>query len=138
MFEEMSEAAWRGFREGCALGLAAWCAIMMLAVIAGLLVPVGKACAQERYSDPDKLYHLGAGLVIGAGVTAYTRSATAGALAGCAAGVAKELYDASQPQRHNATEKDAIATCLGAAIGAGGAWAIVPGSTVRLQWRRQF
>ena len=102
------------------------------------VLPPSKACAQERYTDMDKQLHIGAGLVIGAGVTAYTKSAAAGALAGCAVGIAKEAYDASQPQRHSATEKDAIATCLGAAIGAGGAWAIVPGSTVRLQWRRQF
>lgn len=119
---------------------------MIATMAAGLLVVVtaiallapSKACAQERYTDPDKAMHIGAGFVIGAGVTAYTKSAAAGALAGCAVGIAKEAYDASQPSRHSATEKDAIATCLGAAIGAGGAWAIVPGSTVRLQWRRQF
>ena len=119
--------------------MAGWlCGAATSTVAALLILTPSKACAQERYTDPDKVYHIGAGLVIGAGVTAYTKSAAAGALAGCAVGVAKELYDAGQPARHSATEKDAIATCLGAAIGAGGAWAIVPGSTVRLQWRRQF
>lgn len=130
----MDDGKGRAFLAGWYTGAAM--AVILVAVC--LLFLSQSVCAQERYTDPDKVMHLGAGFVIGAGVTAYTKSATAGALAGCAVGIAKEAYDASQPARHSATEKDAIATCLGAAIGAGGAWAIVPGSTVRLQWRRQF
>ncbi len=132
--DEVYEAFWEGFCKGSLYAMAAWGLIMILAVGLGILVFPSKACAQERYSDPDKKLHFAAGALIATGTTMYTKSAATGAMAGCLVGVLKEEYDRRNPP-HVATRKDVIATCAGAMVGAGAGWAVTPGAVV---WQVRF
>ncbi len=76
-----------------------------------------KAHAADAWTGPDKTKHLAAGLIIAAPVSMLTDSWRAGAAAGCAVGVAKEINDMRSPG-HTPSYKDAVVTCLGAAVGA--------------------
>jgi len=65
--------------------------------------------------EPDKQQHFAAGMMISGITAAATDSKWKGFLAGCAAGVLKEEYD-KRHAWHDPSSKDALATCLGAAV----------------------
>jgi uncharacterized protein YfiM (DUF2279 family) len=71
----------------------------------------------DAWTGPDKTKHLIVGASIGLAAGALSDSWAAGAAAGCAVGVAKEINDMRSPG-HTPSYKDAVVTCLGAAIGA--------------------
>jgi uncharacterized protein YfiM (DUF2279 family) len=93
-----------------------WLKVAAIAACIGLAGGVTEARA-DAWTGPDKTKHLAAGLIIAAPVSMLTDSWRAGAAAGCAVGVAKELQDMRSPG-HTPSYKDAVVTCLGAAIGA--------------------
>ena len=64
--------------------------------------------------DKDKLNHLKAGIIIGFTVTLGTGKPKYGFMTGCAAGVAKEAYDATG--RGTVEFADFAATCAGAGV----------------------
>ena len=89
------------------------------------------AANADGWTGPDKVLHLQAGALIAAPVSAATGSWRTGAAVGCAVGIAKEFNDMRSPG-HTPSYRDAVVTCLGAAIGsqlgvsvapiAGGVW----------------
>jgi hypothetical protein len=89
-----------------------------------LAIALGAACAHgaraDEWTGADKQQHAAAGMAIAAGVSALSRDPLAGFVAGCGAGMAKELADAGRVFRAEAkaTAKDLIVTCIGAAAGA--------------------
>jgi VanZ family protein len=117
--------------------IGAWiCGLLTATFVIGVLslVLCGGAQAQERYSDPDKKLHALAGASIAGATTIYTKSAASGFTAGCAVGIAKEAYDSISP-KHTATVKDAIATCLGAGLGAATGFLVTPNAVF---WQIKF
>ena len=93
-----------------------WVKLAALAAMIGLAGGVTEARADE-WTGPDKRMHLAAGALIAAPVSAATDSWRAGAAAGCAVGVLKEINDMRSPG-HTPSYKDAVVTCVGAAVGA--------------------
>jgi VanZ family protein len=93
-----------------------WIKVAAIVACLGLAGGVTEARA-DAWTGPDKTKHLVAGLIIAAPVSMLADSWRAGAAAGCAVGVAKELHDMRSPG-HTPSYKDAVVTCLGAAIGA--------------------
>jgi hypothetical protein len=87
--------------------LIATLALTIIAPGAAHAAPVG-----DTWTGPDKALHLGAGALIAGAVTAATNSRAWGFGAGCAVGVGKEVLDPTFSNR------DAIVTCAGAALGA--------------------
>lgn len=71
----------------------------------------------DSWAGPDKQKHAAVGAGIGLVVSAASDSWRAGAAAGCAVGIAKELQD-GRSNAHTQSYKDAAVTCLGAAVGA--------------------
>lgn len=71
----------------------------------------------DSWTTPDKTKHLIAGASIGLAAGALTDSWAVGAAAGCAVGVLKEINDMRSPG-HTPSYKDALVTCVGAAVGA--------------------
>jgi hypothetical protein len=69
----------------------------------------------DNWTGYDKTWHFGAGMVIGGAVTAYTENPTTGAIAGCGAGFAKEIYDMTNSS--TTTVQDVVVTCIGSHIG---------------------
>ncbi len=89
-------------------------------LIVSLLLISNNAYAEELIWDDnwtgyDKTLHFGAGAIVGAAVTAYTDDSTTGTLAGCGAGISKEIYDITN--NYSASVQDIIVTCTGAYIG---------------------
>ena len=75
----------------------------------------GKLIWDDNWTGYDKTLHFGAGAIVGVAVTAYTGDSTTGTLAGCGAGISKEIYDMTNNDL--ATVQDAVVTCVGAYIG---------------------
>ena len=82
------------------------------------------ACAQDSWTGKDKLYHAIIGGAIGAGVTKATDDWRYGCAAATAAGLAKELYDSQNRNRHTPSWRDFAVT---AAAGCGASVIVVPG-----------
>jgi uncharacterized protein YfiM (DUF2279 family) len=93
-----------------------WLKVAAIVACIGLAGGLTEARA-DTWTTPDKTKHLVAGAAVGLAVGALSDSWTAGAAAGCAVGVAKEINDMRSPG-HTPSYKDAIVTCLGAAVGA--------------------
>lgn len=72
--------------------------------------------SRDKLSGQDKALHFVAGGVVGMAVTLQTESAWAGFAAGAALGLAKELADSGGGGVCSA--QDALATAIGAAVGA--------------------
>ena len=72
-----------------------------------LAIALGAACAHgaraDEWTGADKQQHAAAGMAIAAGVTALARDPLAGFVAGCGAGMAKELADAGRVFRAEAS-----------------------------------
>ena len=90
--------------------------IKVLILLFGLVsfAHAGEFRTDDQWTGRDKTLHFALGGLAGAAVTAYTEDAITGILAGCAVGVAKEVYDL---KRGESTFQDAAVTCLGAALG---------------------
>jgi len=91
--------------------------------ISALILSLSALSAQawtgsDSWTTPDKTKHLAIGAGIGLVVSAASDSWRAGAAAGCAVGIAKELQDGRSNNAHTQSYKDAAVTCLGAAVGA--------------------
>lgn len=105
------------------------CAALLLA--AATAATATAAQAQDKWLAKDKLLHVGAGWAVAeATLLATGTSLDRAAVAGCAAGLAKEAYDARTPG-HVASAKDLLATCAGAWLGPRfrgflGGWLIAP------------
>ena len=93
-----------------------WLKLAALVALIGLASGVTEARADE-WTGPDKVKHIAAGALIAAPVSMLTDSWRAGAAAGCAVGVLKEIND-MRSQGHTPSYKDAVVTCVGAAVGA--------------------
>lgn len=76
-----------------------WLKVAAIVACIGLAGGLTEARA-DTWTTPDKTKHL-----------------VAGAAAGCAVGVAKEINDMRSPG-HTPSYKDAVVTCIGAAVGA--------------------
>ncbi len=95
-----------------------------LAAMAAIFV-CSTAQADDWTGEDKKLHAIGGG-VIALAMTAQTGSAWAGFKYGCGAGLAKEAFDATGQGEVSA--KDLIVTCLGAGVGAGSGFVLVPGA----------
>jgi uncharacterized protein YfiM (DUF2279 family) len=84
--------------------------------IIAMLCLLSATAHADQWTGTDKDKHAIAGLTIAAAVSAASRPAY-GIAAGCAVGMAKEVYDRYTPG-HQVSARDAIVTCLGAAVGA--------------------
>jgi hypothetical protein len=93
--------------------------------IIALAIAAGAFASHARAAEPGTDLHIAAGAVIASGTTLITGRPLLGFAAGCFADWAKEEYDRHNPP-HVATGKDIMATCLGAAAGAGAAWVVLP------------
>jgi uncharacterized protein YfiM (DUF2279 family) len=88
----------------------------MKRIIIALLCLMSATAHADQWTGADKDKHAIAGLTIAAAVSAASKPAY-GIAAGCAVGIAKEAADRYTPGRQ-ASAKDAIVTCMGAAVGA--------------------
>jgi uncharacterized protein YfiM (DUF2279 family) len=88
---------------------------------------------EDSWEGRDKSFHLISGIVIGASVTAYTKSPTKGVLAGVAIGVLKEVSD-KESESHTASFKDATVTALGAIAGSYVTGLIIVPGAVWYRW----
>ena len=79
-----------------------------------------QAQPQDKWLARDKFAHLVVGTAIGGAGTFILDDARAGLALGCGVGVLKEVYDKQHPDIHTASWKDAVVTCIGAGLGAGG------------------
>lgn len=90
-------------------------------LITVLIALMFSACCKQAQADEwtglDKKGHLLAGAGIAALTTVVTQDERWGVAAGCAAGVAKELYDSQHRDTHTPSFKDFAVTCLGAYVG---------------------
>ena len=93
-----------------------WLKLAALVALIGLAGGATDARA-ESWTGPDKRMHLAAGALVAAPVSMLTDSLGAGAAAGCAVGVLKEINDMRSPG-HTPSYRDAVVTCVGAAVGA--------------------
>lgn len=84
--------------------------------IIAIILMLSSSAHADSWTGTDKDKHAIAGLTISAAVSAASKPAY-GIAAGCAVGMAKEVYDRYTPG-HQVSARDAIVTCLGAAAGA--------------------
>lgn len=91
----------------------------------------------DNWNSGDKRAHFVSGVIIGGVVTAYTKSAGNGMVAGCGAGVLGELVDASKYgwKSYHVSYKDATVECLGGVLGSATGFYIMPGKVV---WHVKF
>ena len=102
----------------------------IMKTISALILSLSALSAQawtgsDSWTTPDKTKHLAIGAGIGLVVSAASDSWRAGAAAGCAVGIAKELQDGRSAGRTQ-SYKDAAVTCLGAAVGAYAGVSVAP------------
>ena len=69
----------------------------------------------DNWTGYDKTLHFAGGMFVSGAVTAYTENPTAGTIAGCGVGFAKEIYDMTN--NSTTTLQDVVVTCIGAHIG---------------------
>lgn len=91
---------------------------LKLMIAALVLVALPATAQNDPWLAKDKALHFGAGWAVAeATMLATGTDRDRAALAGCAVGLAKEVYDKSRPDKHVASVKDLLATCAGAWIG---------------------
>lgn len=71
----------------------------------------------DEWTGPDKTLHFLGGAAIGAAVTLATDKPMYGIAAGAAVGLAKEIYDSQNRDKHTPSTKDLVVTVIGAAVG---------------------
>jgi len=86
-------------------------------ILAALVFAVSSSAYADSWTGPDKTLHFAGGAVIGAAVTMYTDKPIYGIAAGAAVGLAKELYDARNRDKHTPSAKDFAVTVAGAVVG---------------------
>lgn len=117
---------------------ASWWAAMAAVSVAAVAVILATepAHAGDKWTGADKALHAQAGAAVGSIGAALSQSPTVGCLASAAVGIAKELVDMQQPDKHTASYKDAgvtaIAGCLSSAF-----TGIVVGPRL-LGWKKEF
>lgn len=90
--------------------------VLVLAAVIIAAVPVAETADADDWVGKDKDYHLIAGFMVGASVTAYTNSPNKGVAAGLTIGVLKEVSDMKSGS-DAVSIKDAVVTGLGALAG---------------------
>lgn len=89
-----------------------------LAATLALSLCVSAQAQNDPWIAKDKALHFGAGWAVAeATILATGTDRDRAALAGCAVGLAKEVYDKQRPDKHVASVRDFLATCAGAWIG---------------------
>ncbi len=83
-----------------------------------LTLACSAASAADEWASRDKLQHAALSAGIAAAATAVTKDERIGFAAAVAVGVAKELYDASNRDKHTPSWKDLAADVAGAYVGA--------------------
>lgn len=86
-------------------------------IAAAVLAIASISAHADEWTGQDKTKHVIAGALIAAPVSMLTDSWRAGAASGCAVGVLKEIND-MRTTNHTPSYKDAVVTCVGAAVGA--------------------
>ena len=96
--------------------------------VIGLVLALASTTTKaDAWTGPDKVQHAAAGVIIGAAITAATKDPLKGCAVAAAVGVAKELYDAQHPNKHDTSFKDfAVTAAFGCASAYATGWIITP------------
>lgn len=96
-----------------------WYASVLSIGALGVLLAINTGPAEaDEWTGSDKTLHAAGGAVIGAGITAYTKSPLKGCAAATAVGAAKELADKTV-LHGNASAKDFIVTAAAGCLASG-------------------
>lgn len=88
----------------------------------------------NSWHGSDKRAHAYGGAAIGSVVTLATNQWEYGALAGCAAGMFKEMHDARHPRHHDSSFQDFAVTCLGAVVGSSLTGLLIAPNYIGYRW----
>lgn len=110
-------------------------AVLIGAMAAAILLDPAKA---DEWHGEDKQLHLLAGWGIANAATLQTASPLQGFAWGCGAGAAKELFDMTG--QGDPSVKDFVVTCLGAGLGSGTGWLLLPAERrgAQVLYRKEF
>jgi uncharacterized protein YfiM (DUF2279 family) len=86
-------------------------------ILATLALTLASSAHADEWTGRDKNLHFVGGAAIGSAVTLATDKPIYGIAAGAAVGLAKEIYDSQNRDKHTPSTKDLLVTVLGAAVG---------------------